>query len=30
MIGIIVDKGTIKSRDNTVHLKKYNHLLFFY
>lgn len=29
MIGIIVDKGTIKSWDNAVHLKKYNHLLFF-
>lgn len=29
MIGKIVDKGTIKSLDNALHLKKYNHLLFF-
>lgn len=29
MIGKIVDKGTIKSLDNALHLKKYNHLLIF-
>lgn len=29
MIGKIVDKGTIKSLDNALHLKKYNRLLFF-
>ena len=27
MIGKIVDKGTIKSLDNALHLKKYNRLL---
>jgi len=30
MIGKIVDKGTIKSLDNALHLKKYNHLLIFF
>ena len=30
MIGKIVDKGTIKSLNNALHLKKYNHLLIFY
>ena len=29
MIGKIVDKGTIKSLDNALHLKKYNHFLNF-
>lgn len=29
MIGKIVDKGTIKSLNNALHLKKYNHLLIF-